>query len=108
MEILYNQPIQMESDPNKSRRLKVTHIIAHTIQFSKDTPVYVIKRNLTSKKLRPLVKKLYIKHLLEKRLNKIMETERKKYSNHACNYCDHCTFNVNYINYIKKKFYEFH
>ena len=37
MQILYNQPIQVESDPNKSRRLKVTHVIAHTIQFSKDT-----------------------------------------------------------------------
>lgn len=107
MQILYNQDIQIMPDP-KSRSKKVIHIIANTIQFSKDSPVYVIKKNLTSKQLRSSVTNLYKKYLVEKRINKIMEEERKKYSNHVCNYCDHCTFNVNYINYIKKKFYEFH
>jgi len=107
MQILYNQDIQVMPDP-QSRSKKVIHIIANTIQFSKDTPVYVVEKNLTLKKLRSSVTNLYKKYLLEKRLNEIMETERKKYSNHACNYCDYCTFNVNYINYIKKKFNEFH
>ena len=40
---------------------------------------------------------------IDKRLDKIIETARKKHSNHACNYCEYCTNNVNYL---LKKFYE--
>ncbi len=43
MQILYNQDIQVMPDP-QSRSKKVIHIIANTIQFSKDTPVYVVEK----------------------------------------------------------------
>ena len=97
VKILYNQHIQVEPDPRTGSKA-VNHIAANTIQFSKDTQTYVIENNITLKEL----KNLYKKYLVEKRINKIMETAQKKYSNHACNYCEYCTNNVNYL---LKKFY---
>ena len=95
MEILYNQPIQVEPDP-RTRSKKVTHIIANTIQFSKDTPVYVMENNITLKQMKNLIKKF----LLEKKINKIIKTAKKKYSNHGCTGCEYCGNEVNY--YLKK------
>ena len=40
---------------------------------------------------------------IDKRLDEIIETARKKHSNHACNYCEYCTNNYNYL---LKKFNE--
>jgi len=75
MQILYNQDIQVMPDP-QSRSKKVIHIIANTIQFSKDTPVYVVEKNLTLKNC-DLLLQIYIKISFRKRLNEIMETEQK-------------------------------
>ena len=43
------------------------------------------------------------KYWIDKRLDEIIETARKKHSNHACTYCEYCTDNYNYL---LKKFYE--
>ena len=72
MKILYNQPIQIAPD-YRSVSKKVTHIIANTIQFSKDTPVYVMENNITLKQIKNLIKKF----LLEKKINKIIKTAKK-------------------------------
>ena len=95
MKILYNQPIQIAPD-YRSVSKKVTHIIANTIQFSKDTPVYVMENNITLKQMKNLIKKF----LLEKKINKIIKTAKKKYSNHVCTGCEYCGNEVNY--YLKK------
>ena len=68
MEILYNQHIQVEPDP-RTRSKKVNHIIANTIQFSKDTATYVIKNNITLKEF----KNLYKKYLVEKKIIKFLK-----------------------------------
>ena len=95
MKILYNQNIQVE--PNfKNRKKTAEHMIANTIQFSKDTPTYVIENNITLEKL----KNIYRDYKSYKLINKIIEEERIKHINHSCNYCEYCTNNDEYI--IKK------
>jgi len=90
--------IQVEPNP-KDKRRRITRIFARTIKFSKKSPEYVIENNISYEEL----KNIYKDYLLDKRFNKIMETARKKYSNHACNYCEYCTDS---LNYVLKKFYE--
>ena len=71
MKKLYNQPIQVAPD-YRSVSKKVTHIIANTIQFSKDTPVYVMENNITKLKAR-----YGDKFSEEKAENRDLDTERK-------------------------------
>jgi hypothetical protein len=95
MKILYNQNIQVEPE-FKNRKKTIKHIVANTIQFSDDTPTYVLQNNITLDEL----KNIYRNYKSYKLLNKIIEQERIKHINHACNYCQYCT---NYDDYINKK-----
>ena len=90
--------IQVEPNP-KDKRRRITRIFARTIKFSKKSPEYVIENNVSYEEL----KNIYKNYLLNKKMDEIVETERKKYSNHACTYCEYCT---NRVNYLLNKFYE--
>jgi len=92
MEISNKHYIQVEPNP-KNKRKTVTRIFARTIKFSKNSPTYVIEDNISYEKFI----NIYKNYLINKRLNTIIETARKKYSNHACNYCEYCTNRHNYL-----------